>query len=133
MVRIYVASPYTNGDKEQNVNLQIDIANELMDRGYAPYTPLLSHYQHLRHYRKEEDWYALDNEFLVLCDVLIRIKPVRDGIEITSSGADKEEAYARSLKIPVFIFSTIEEMCLYLDTHPFEEIKKDESFLVSSL
>jgi len=124
MVKIYLASPYTNGDKEKNVNLQLDAANELIDRGYAPYTPLLSHYQHLRHPRKETDWYALDNEFLVLCDVLIRIKPIRDEVEITSPGADKEEAYARLLKIPVFVFNTIEEMCIYLDTHPFEEVEK---------
>jgi nucleoside 2-deoxyribosyltransferase len=121
-VKIYLASPYTNGDKEQNVNLQIDIANELMNRDYAPYTPLLSHYQHLQHPRKESDWYALDNEFLAVCDILIRIKPLKDGVEILSVGADKEEAYARILKIPIFAFNTIGEMCMYLDSHPLEKI-----------
>jgi nucleoside 2-deoxyribosyltransferase len=119
---IYIASPYTNGDKEQNVNLQMDVAQELMERGYAPYTPLLTHFQHLRHPRKENDWYKLDNEFLALCDVVIRIKPFKDGKEITSIGASNEEEYARSLKIPVFVFHTIEEMCRYLDTTPLEKI-----------
>jgi len=119
-IRIYIASPYSNGDKEENVNLQMDIAEELMQRGFAPYTPLLTHFQHLRHPREEHDWYKLDNEFLSLCDILIRIKPIKNGKEITSVGADKEEILARELKIPIFSFHTIEEMCGFLDEHPFE-------------
>jgi nucleoside 2-deoxyribosyltransferase len=119
-IRIYIASPYSNGDKEENVNLQMDIAEELMQRGFAPYTPLLTHFQHLRHPREEHDWYKLDNEFLSLCDILIRIKPIKNGKEITSVGADKEEMLARELKIPVFSFNTLEEMCVFLDEHSFE-------------
>jgi hypothetical protein len=119
-IRIYIASPYSNGDKEENVNLQMDIAEELMQRGFAPYTPLLTHFQHLRHPREEHDWYKLDNEFLSLCDILIRIKPIKNGKEITSVGADKEEILARELKIPVFSFHTLEEMCVFLDEHSFE-------------
>jgi hypothetical protein len=119
-IRIYIASPYSNGDKEENVNLQMDIAEELMQHGFAPYTPLLTHFQHLRHPREEHDWYKLDNEFLSLCDILIRIKPIKNGKEITSVGADKEEILARELKIPVFSFHTLEEMCKFLDEHPFE-------------
>ena len=118
MVKIYIASPYTNGDKQSNVELQMDVAQELMSRGYAPYTPLLTHYQHVRHPRQEEDRYKLDNEFLALCDAVIRIKPIKNGKEITSTGADKEEVYARSLNIPVFSFNTIEEMMKYLDDYP---------------
>jgi hypothetical protein len=121
MVRIYIASPYTNGDKIDNVNLQLDIAEELIERGYAPYTPLLTHFQHMRHPREERDWLKLDFEFLACCDVLIRIKPLKDGVEISSSGADKEENFARQNSIPVFIFHTLEEVCEYLDTHPMEK------------
>jgi len=122
-IRIYIASPYTNGNKEENVNLQIDIANELMNRGYAPYTPLLTHYQHLRYPREEHDWYKLDNEFLSICDIMIRIRPIKDGKEILSTGAENEEKFARSLKIPVFIFNTIEQMCIYLDSNPIEKVE----------
>jgi hypothetical protein len=120
-IKVYIASPYTNGDKQENVNLQMDVAEELMQRGYAPYTPLLTHYQHLRHPRQEHDWYKLDNEFLSCCDVLIRIKPLKNGKEITSTGADAEEKYAREIGIPVFTFHTLEEMCQYLDTNTFEK------------
>jgi len=120
MVKVYIASPYTNGDKDENVNLQMDIAEELITRGYAPYTPLLTHFQHMRHPRPEKDWLTLDFEFLSCCDVMIRIKPIKNEKEITSMGADKEEIHAKNLKIPVFTFHTIEEMIQYLETHPFE-------------
>lgn len=120
MIKCYIASPYSNGDKQENVNLQMDVANELLNHGYAPFVPTLSHYMELRNPRKEHDWLKLDFEFLACCDVLIRIRPLKDDVEIASAGADKEEAYARSLGIPTFSFHTIEEMCLYLDTSPFE-------------
>lgn len=120
MIRIYIASPYTNGDKQDNVNLQMDAAHELLNRGYAPFTPTLSHYMELRNPRPEHDWLKLDFEYLVLCDVLIRIKPIKDGFEMKSNGADQEEALARLNDIPVFIFNSIEEMCKYLDERPFD-------------
>jgi len=122
VIRIYIASPYTNGDKEENVNLQIDVAEKLLLRGYAPYVPLLSHYQHLRHPHEEHDWYILDNEFLALCNILIRIRPIRNGVEILSSGADKEEELAKLLNLPVYTFNTIEEMCVFLDTYSLGKI-----------
>jgi len=121
-IRVYIASPYTNGDKQDNVNLQMDVAHELLNRGYAPFTPTLSHYMELRNPRPEHDWLKLDFEFLACCDVLIRIRPIKNGKEIVSNGADKEEAYARELKIPVFSFNTIEEMCAFLDERPFDLI-----------
>jgi len=124
MIKCYLASPYTNGNKEENVNLQIDAAEELLHRGYAPYTPLLSHFQHLRHPRPEQDWYKLDNEFLSFCDVFIRLRPIKNGKEIESTGADNEEKLARKLKIPVFSFNTVEEMCCYLDETPFENLNE---------
>lgn len=121
-VRIYIASPYTNGDKQENVNLQMDVAHELLNRGYAPFVPTLSHYMELRNPRPSHDWLKLDFEYLVLCDVLIRIKPMKDGVEIKSPGADEEEALARKNSIPVFIFKSIAEMIDYLDERPFELI-----------
>jgi hypothetical protein len=120
MIKIYIASPYSNGDKQDNVNLQMDVANELMNRGYAPFTPTLSHYIEMRNPRPEHDWLKLDFEFLACCDALIRIKPLKDGKEVNSPGANKEEALARELKIPVFTFNTIEEMCEFLDERPFD-------------
>ena len=120
MVKIYIASPYTNGDKQNNVYFQMDVAEQLMNRGYAPYVPTMLHYMEIRNHRTEEDWLNLDFEYLSCCDIVIRMKPLKDGVEIKSPGADKEEALARKYEIPVFIFNTIEQMCAYLDNHPFD-------------
>ena len=117
MIRVYIASPYTNGDKEENVNLQIDVANELLNRDFAPYVPTLAHFIEARHPRKEYDWLKLDFEYLALCHFVIRIRPFKNGKEIISPGADKEEEYAKKLGIPVHTFNTIEDVCKYLDEH----------------
>jgi hypothetical protein len=130
MVKIYIASPYSIGDKQENVNLQLDVAAELLKRGYAPYTPLLTHYQHMRHPREEQDWLKLDFEFLSLCDMLFRIKPIVDGKEVPSSGADAEENLARSLNIPVFTFNSLQELILFLDNNLFDSVDSEDSYKV---
>lgn len=117
----YIASPYTNGDKIENVNLQLDVANELMKRGIAPHVPLLNHFQHLRHPNEEDKWLELDFVFLKFCDILIRMKPIKDGKEIPSYGADQEEQRARELGIPIYVFHTIEELILWLNTVELEK------------
>lgn len=121
MVKIYLASPYAKGDKYENVKFQMSAANELINRGYAPYVPLMCHFIQQVFPQSEHYWLKLDFEYLPCCDVLIRLKPIKNGEEVLSSGADKEEEYAKSLKIPVFSFNTIDQMCVYLDDHPFEK------------
>jgi len=108
--RIYIASPYTNGWQSDNVRRQMDAANILMDLGFSPYTPLLTHFQSMIHPRKERDWLNLDLEWLSVCQALIRIKPIINGKELLSSGADEEEQKAKDLGLPIFIFNTLEEM-----------------------
>jgi hypothetical protein len=99
----------------------MNAANELINRGYAPYVPLLNHFIQQEFPQTEHQWLKLDFEYLPCCDILIRLKPIVKGEEISSPGADREEEYARSLKIPVFSFNTIDQMCVYLDEHPFEK------------
>ena len=100
-LKIYIAGPYTQGDGEQNVRRAITCANDLADAGFAPYVPHFTHFWHLQHPRPYEFWLEHDNEFLPVCDALIRLPG-------PSNGADKEVALANQLKIPVF--STIEEI-----------------------
>lgn len=101
-IRVYIASPYTSGDKEENVKLQLNITDALLDLGYAPYTPLLTHYLNQNNCRPSRDWLDLDLQYLPLCHAVLRIKPIKDGIEIPSSGADEEEHLAKEEDIPVF-------------------------------
>lgn len=121
MIKIYIASPYSKGDKLENVKFQINAANELIRRGYAPYVPLLNHFIQNEFPQTEHKWLKLDFEYLSSCDVLIRLKPIKNGEEVLSPGADKEEKYAISLGIPIFSFNTIDQMCIFLDDHPIEK------------
>ena len=95
MIRVYLASPYTNGDVAINVNRVIDMANQLADKGYAPYIPHLTHFWHIITPRPYDFWLKLDNEFLKCCDCILRL-------EGNSKGADNEVALALKLEKPVF-------------------------------
>lgn len=95
MVKIYIASPYTLGDVAVNVKRQMDVANILIEEGFAPFVPLYSHFQHMAHPRPYEDWIKLDLEWVESCDCLLRL----DG---ESTGADGEVLYAKELGIKVF-------------------------------
>jgi len=108
-IKVYIASPYSNGWQSEMVKLQIDVADELMNQGYYPYPPLLDHFQSLYRPRPENDWLDKDFVFLKCCDAVLRLRPVdKDGREIPSSGADKETALAKKEGIPVF--ESVEEL-----------------------
>ena len=95
MIKVYIASPYTLGDVAVNVKKQIDMANKLMDWGFAPFVPLYSHFQHMVHPRPYRDWIKLDLEWVRSCDCVLRL-------EGESKGADGEIAFAKKLDIPVY-------------------------------
>jgi hypothetical protein len=102
-IKVYIASPYTNGWMPSNVKLQLDTSNELMDLGYFPYTPLLAHFQEIYNPRSENDWLKLDFVFLKTCDAILRLQNFDRNKElIPSPGADKEEELAKKCGIPVF-------------------------------
>jgi len=73
MIKIYIASPYTIGDIAVNVKVQMDIADELMNLGFAPFVPLYSHFQHIAHPRPYEDWIRVDREWVRVCDCVLRL------------------------------------------------------------
>ena len=96
MVKVYLASAYTVGDTALNVRRQMEVASHLINLGYAPYTPLLSHFLHLFEPKSYPVWLALDMEWLPVCDCLLRLGGP------PSTGADAEEAEARRRGMPVF-------------------------------
>lgn len=95
MKRVYIACPYTKGDKEANVLASIDAAHELIELGYAPYVPLLNHYIHLRHPQDYDTWMEQGIAWLKQCDILLRLPG-------ESAGADKEVSLALTLRMPVY-------------------------------
>lgn len=114
-IRVYIASPYTNGWQSTNVRLQMEASNILMNAGFAPYTPLLTHFQSMVFPRSEHEWLELDLQYLQICDAVIRIHPryidgPNTGEFIPSTGADKEEALAKEKDIPIWHFNTLKEL-----------------------
>ena len=95
MKKVFIASPYTAGDLAVNVKTQIDMADKLMNLGYFPYTPLLSHFLHMANPRPYHNWTELDIVYLKICDCVLRLPG-------ESPGADNEVKIANELGIPVY-------------------------------
>lgn len=114
--KIYIASPYTSGDKLQMVKLQIDAWHLLRDYGFIPIAPLLTHYINEVRERSHAEWLEYDFQILGMCQGIIRLRPADEhGIEIPSRGADMEEEEAKRLGIPFFSFKTIQELKEFLE------------------
>lgn len=94
MIKVYVAGPYTKGDVALNVRRAIEVGDELYNAGFAPFIPHLTHFWHMLFPRPYEQWLSLDNQWVPLCDILLRLKG-------ESSGADKEADLAISNSVPV--------------------------------
>ena len=95
MKKVFISSPYTIGDVAVNVKIQMDAADELITLGFAPFAPLMSHFQHMAHPRPYEDWTRLDLEWLKVCNAILRLPG-------ESKGADREVELARSLGMPIY-------------------------------
>lgn len=93
-MRVYIASPYTHGNTELNVQRSIDAAEAVAQRGHTVIAPLLSHFWHLRHPHPWKFWMAQCLDLLTCADMLLRL----DG---ESVGADIEVREAKAIGIPV--------------------------------
>lgn len=91
--RPYVAGPYTSAP-DANTDIAIAVGNVLLDAGFCPFVPHLSHFWEQRHPQDYERWLELDLAFLRECDFLVRIPG-------ESSGADSEVECCHAWGIPV--------------------------------
>lgn len=92
MIKVYLISPYTIGDKEMNITRSLLVAQQLIEKGYAPYWPLWMHY--LIEQPEYETCMNIGMAHLIGCDYVLRISG-------KSAGGDREEAEAEHLGIPV--------------------------------
>ena len=104
--KIYIAGPYTKGDVALNIKNAIMIGDILACRGFLPFVPHLTHFWHMMYHHDIDFWYSYDNEWLKICDGLLRIPG-------ESIGSDKEVELAKKLGIPVF--SSIAELNQYFN------------------
>jgi hypothetical protein len=94
-LKVYIASPYSNGDMILNVRRQILCAGAIISAGHAPYSPLAGNYiMHMVEPRHYEEWLRLDFVWVSACDVVLRLQGA-------SPGADREVELAGKLGIPV--------------------------------
>lgn len=104
LLKVYIASPYTLGDVGVNVRNSLETFNALMDLGFVPFSPLLSHFCHIYQPRHYDEWLTWCLEWVKVCDVLLRLPG-------ESAGADREVELAEELEIPVC--HNIEQLVAY--------------------
>lgn len=126
--KIYIASPYTNGNQIDNVRLQIDAKHKLLKLGQIPFAPLLGHFFELVYPQKYNNHNMLEWDifWLKTCDIVVRIHP-RDenGEELPSPGADTECEAAQESNIPVYHFEDLKDMESFFKTK--KNLKKIQS------
>ena len=114
MIKVYIASPYSKGNRLENVRRQIDVASQLIDLGYNPFWPLNTHFVDELYPKEYELWLRLDFEWLHTCNCLLRLTG-------ESPGADREVIEAYFYNIPIFY--SIEELHSY-----WEKRKKERNY-----
>lgn len=95
MIKVYIACPYTKGNKADNVHNSMLATNQLINCGYSPFNPLLYHFQHIFAPKDNDTWMDIDMEWLKVSDCVLRLPGESDG-------AEKEVEEALILGIPVF-------------------------------
>jgi len=92
---VYLAAPYSIGDKRKNVANSIIVTDKLMNHGATVYNPLLSHFHDAVFNHPPEFWYSYDLKWLERCDCLIWIAG-------ESQGVKAEIEHALKLDMPVY-------------------------------
>jgi hypothetical protein len=104
MKKIFISGPYTHGDVAQNVKRSMDMANSLLNAGFAPYCPHLTHFLHMNSFQEYDIWLRLDIAYLETCDAILRLSG-------KSNGADKEVEFA--LRHNILVFYSYEDLVSY--------------------
>jgi len=94
-MRVYVAGPYTLGDRSENLRRIMAATVEILDAGHEPFCPLLSFFLDLTYPRPWKDWMRMDLAWLKVAEAFVRISG-------PSVGADDERDIAAAHHIPTF-------------------------------
>lgn len=93
--RVYVAGPLSRGDRLANVEAACVAGRELIERGYAPLVPHLSHHIDPVDALGHTMWLDVDMAWVAVADAVLRLPG-------ESMGADQEVTFAWRHGIPVF-------------------------------
>ena len=125
MQKIYLASPYSSPDeatRNDRVELASIIAARLMEEGYVVFSPITHGHRvadHLHHSNahSHEFWMKQCLPMLEACDWLI-VLPIEGWRE--SRGIAEEMAFAKTNRIPTFIWQTADPQFELLDDEETE-------------
>jgi len=92
--KVYISGPFTTGDTRNNVRRALLAADQLLERGFAPYVPHLNYFWNLAHHHPYEEWMRLDKEWIRTCDIVLRLSG-------ESPGAEEELLVAAAHYVPV--------------------------------
>lgn len=93
---IYIASPYTSyANRQDAIDVQLDVFAMLLAAGHQPIAPLLSHYVDQRHPASYERWIEWYLAMVDVSDAVLRLPG-------ESPGADREVDRAVDTGKPVF-------------------------------
>ena len=101
---VYIASPYSIGNKLENVLDQFRASDELLHLGFHPVPPLWTHFWDEVSPKRYEAWMEYDEQTIKRCDCLLRLPG-------ESAGADQEVEFALNIGVPVFY--SIQEVVNY--------------------
>ena len=93
--RIYIAHPYTIGDKKENVRHSKEIAQRILEAGHVPINPLLSHHHEEEFHNEYEVYMRCDFSEILTCHLLYRALG-------ESPGADREVAFAKRVGVRIY-------------------------------
>ena len=94
-MRVYVAGPYTLGDRSENMRNIMAATVRILDAGHEPFCPLLTHFLDLVHPRPWKEWMRIDLAWLKCAEAFVRIPG-------ESEGAGQEAHLAYTHNIPVY-------------------------------
>ena len=94
-MKVYVAGPYTHGDVIRNIRNAVLAGQEILEGGHTPFIPHMNYVWHFLCPGTTTQWYDWDNEWLKLCDAVIRLPGY-------SRGSDLEVELAHKEGIPVY-------------------------------
>ena len=107
---IYVAGPYKSKSLQatnQYVRNMSDACNFLIDYGFFPFFPLLSHFWDLVATKREDEWLALSYAWIERCDIFTYLED--NGL---SHGVVVEREIAFRLGIPIYSYGALRNILL---------------------
>ena len=96
MKKVYVAGPMSKGWFGDHMRAAVDVSDDLLANGFAPFLPQLSFFWNLMGEGwSYERWMEYDRVWLLSCDIMLRLPG-------ESKGADRETAWAHEAGLPVY-------------------------------